>query len=82
MFNSEILKIMEKDFVDKLKEVFEIENRELQMNDQFRDYDEWDSLVYLSVIAMFDEEYDIQIEEADFKKLRTVNDLFNITNVS
>jgi len=68
---------MEQKFIEKLKEVLEIEDRELQMEDEFRTYDEWSSLAYLSVIAMFDEEYDIQIEEVEFKKLRTVGDLYN-----
>ena len=48
------------------------------MDDTFREYPEWDSLAYLSVIAMLDEEYDCQIEEAEFKKLITVSDLFNV----
>jgi acyl carrier protein len=68
---------MEQQFIEKLKEVLEIEDRELKMEDEFRTYDEWSSLAYLSVIAMFDEEYDIQIEEAAFKQLRTVGDLYN-----
>lgn len=68
---------MEKEFIIKLKEVLEIEDRELNVTDEFRNYDEWDSLAYLSVIAMFDEDYDIQIEEVEFKKLRTVKDLIN-----
>lgn len=64
------------EFIEQLKEVLEVEDRELYPNDEFRNYDEWDSLVYLSVIAFFDEEYDILIEEAEFKKLRTVEDLY------
>lgn len=68
---------MEKEFIIKLKEVLEIEDRELNVTDEFRNYDEWDSLAYLSVIAMFDEDYDIQIEEVEFKKLRTVKDLID-----
>ena len=66
-----------KDFIEQLKEVLEVEDRELNPKDVFRNYDEWDSLVYLSVIAFLDEEYDIQIEEAEFKKLNTVEDLYN-----
>lgn len=66
---------MEKEFIAKLKEILEIEDRELNLTDEFRTYEEWNSLAYLSVIALFDEEYDIQIEEAEFKKLRTVADL-------
>ena len=66
-----------KNFIEQLKEVLEVEDRELNPNDEFRNYDEWDSLVYLSVIAFLDEEYDIQIEEAEFQKLNTVEDLYN-----
>ncbi len=67
---------MEK-FVEKFKETLEIENRELSLSDEFRKYDEWDSLAYLSVIAMLDEEYGIQIEENEFKQLKTIGDLLN-----
>ena len=67
---------MQKKFIEFLKEALDIDDRELNMSDEFRDYGEWDSLAYLSVIAMYDEEYDKQIEEAEFNKLRTVEDLF------
>ena len=66
---------MEK-FIELFAEAIERED-EIKMEDNFRDYDEWSSIAYLSVIAMMDEEYDTQIEQADFKKLRTVQDLFN-----
>ena len=69
---------MKEQFLKNLKDVFEIEDRELAMDDKFREYPEWDSLAYLSVIAMLDEEYDCQIEEAEFKKLIMVSDLFNV----
>ena len=69
---------MKEQFLKNLKDVFEIEDRDLAMDDKFREYPEWDSLAYLSVIAMLDEEYDCQIEEAEFKKLITVSDLFNV----
>lgn len=69
-------------FIENLKEALEIEDRELEITDIFRDYDEWDSLAYLSVIAMYDDEYDVQIEEVEFKKLITVEDLFNATKTN
>lgn len=65
---------MEK-FIELLAEALEREG-EIKMEDEFRTYDEWSSIAYLSVIAFMDEEYDIQIEEAEFKKLRTVEDLY------
>lgn len=68
---------MEKDFLKKFAEVLEVEGRELSLNDKFREYDEWDSLAFLSVIAMIDEEYDVLIEGKDFKNLETLGDVLN-----
>lgn len=68
---------MEEKFIELIKDVLEIEDREINMNDNFREYEEWSSLAYLSVIAMLDEEYDCQIEEADFRKLQTIGHLYN-----
>lgn len=65
---------MEK-FIELFAEALERES-EIKMADEFRNYEEWSSIAYLSVIAMMDGEYDVQIEEADFKKLRTVQDLY------
>ena len=66
---------MEK-FIELFAEALERED-EIKMEDEFRNYDEWSSIAYLSVIAMMDEGYDTQIEQADFKKIRTVQDLYN-----
>ena len=65
-----------KDFIEKFAEALERED-EIKMEDEFREYDEWSSLAYLSIIAFMDDEYDTQIEETDFKKLRTVQDIYN-----
>ncbi|MDY4789565.1 MAG: acyl carrier protein [Bacteroidales bacterium] len=61
--------------INLLKEVLEIEDRNLELNDKFRDYDEWDSLAYLSLIAGLDEEFEILIENNQFNLLITVEDL-------
>ncbi len=66
---------MEAKFLDLFKEVLEIEDKEINLNDEFREYEEWDSLAYLSVIAMLDDEFEIVIETEDFKKIRTVGEL-------
>lgn len=58
------------DFIEKFAEAIEMESvNDLKEDTKFRELDEWNSLAVLSVIAMLDEEYDIQIENADFKKL-------------
>jgi len=63
-------------FIELFKETLEIEDRELQMKDIFRDYEEWNSLAYLSLIAMIDEEYEVLIEGVAFKNLLTLEELY------
>lgn len=66
---------MEK-FIELLGEALERED-EIKMEDNFREYDEWSSLAYLSVIAFIDGEYNVQIEENEFNQLKTVQDMYN-----
>lgn len=67
---------METKFINLFAEVLELEGEHGLIDATiFRDLEEWDSLAYLSVIAMIDEEYDIVIEGNDFKKLITIGDL-------
>lgn len=68
---------MEQKFIDLFREVLEADGKEITLTDKFREYEEWDSLAYLSVIAMIDEEFDVQIEGKDFKELKTIEDLIN-----
>ena len=65
-----------KTFIEKFADAVEIENpASLDENTPFRTLDEWSSLAYLSVIAMLDEEYDVQIENAELRTLQTLGDL-------
>ena len=69
---------MKDKFIENLKEVFELEDGEIKFEDQFRDYEEWDSLTHLSLIAMMDDEYEVQIEASDFEQINTVGELFEV----
>ena len=51
---------------------------EIKAETEFKELDEWSSLIALSVIAMVDEEYDIAIKGDDIRNSKTVEDLFNI----
>lgn len=62
-------------FIENFKDAVEIEDRELALTDKFREYPEWSSLAFLSVIAMIDDEYDVIIEGKDFKALETLQDI-------
>ena len=66
---------METRFIELFKETLEIEEDTVHLDTVFRELEQWDSLAFLSVIAMIDEEYDVVIEGNDFKKLITISDL-------
>jgi len=64
-------------FIEKFKEILEIEDREVKPSDSFKKFEEWDSLSRLSLIAMLDEEYGVQIEEEEFSEINTVQELID-----
>jgi acyl carrier protein len=67
---------MEDKFLNAFKEALEIQ-ADIKMEDVFRDLDAWDSLSYMSLIAMLDSEYSLQIENAVFEKMKTVREIFD-----
>jgi acyl carrier protein len=60
-----------------LREAMDDENAEIQLSDEFREYESWDSLAHLSMVALLDEEFGIEIEGKAFQELVTVQDLIN-----
>lgn len=69
---------MEEKFITLFCETLEIEDAELTSETRFRDLEQWDSLAYLSVIAMIDEEFDVVIEGKEFKELHTLGDIIRV----
>ena len=64
------------DFIKKIEEVFEMPSGSITPNDNFREYQEWDSLALLSLMAMLDDEYNVTIPRDDFQKLKTIEELY------
>jgi acyl carrier protein len=67
---------METKFLEMISDVFEIEDRTIAMEDTFRDFDEWDSLARLSLIAEIDDIYNVVIEDEVFKTLLSLSDVY------
>lgn len=66
----------ENKFLSLFREVLEMDkNQSLKPLTRFRELEEWDSLSQLSLIAMLDDEYAIEIETEDLDKLETVRQL-------
>ena len=58
----------------------ETDASEFQATTEFRQLDEWSSLMALSIIAMVDEEYNVQLKGDDIVKSQTIDDLFRIVH--
>jgi acyl carrier protein len=69
---------MKEHFLEKVKETLEIEGRDLQFSDNFKEYDEWDSLNLLSIIAMIDEDYGVVVDSNSMSKVNTLDELFQL----
>ncbi len=61
-----------KKLVAELCEIFEV--TEIPLDARFEDLPEWDSLNALSVIALLDSNYGIQIDAAELQKFGSINE--------
>ncbi len=68
-----------KSFIENFADQFEeTDPSEITAGTVFHELDEYSSLIALSIIAMVDEEYDVQLKGDDMRAAVTVEDLFNI----
>lgn len=68
-----------KEFIQHFAEQFDdTDVNEIQATTEFKELDEWSSLLALSVIAMADEEYNVTLKGEDIRNSKTIEDLFNV----
>ncbi len=63
-------------FIQLLSDALEKDSEQINKDDEFRNYEEWDSLAVLSLIAMIKQNYNITIPRKDFDELNTVSELY------
>lgn len=68
------------EFIKKLKNALEIEDedKEITLETDLRDLEEYDSLSLLAIIAMIDKNFGKQIPSSDFAKVTTVKSLMDL----
>ena len=71
---------MEERLINSLAEALEIESSTIKVEDQFRDYETYSSLTELSVLAMLDSEFGIEIEMKEFNNYKSVRDLITLVS--
>lgn len=63
---------MEKTY-QQLAEIFEVD--EVTNNQKLEDFECWDSLTVLSIIAMASEEYNVVLKSEEIRELKTIGNL-------
>ncbi len=68
-----------KEFIEKFAEIFDdTDVSTLTPETKFRELDEWSSLTALGVIALADEEFDVELSGTEMRQANTIEDLFNL----
>ena len=66
-------------FIENFSDLFdETDTDTINATTAFKELEEWSSLLALSVIAMVDEEYDVEFRGEDIRNSNTVEDLYEI----
>ena len=69
----------ENDFIQNFADQFDdLDSNVLIPETNFRELDEWSSMVALSVLAMIDDEYDVQLKAEEMRATTTVQQLFDL----
>jgi acyl carrier protein len=67
-----------KEFIEKFEDVFDdTDISTLQPDTQFRELDEWTSMIALSTMAMVCDEYDVELTADEMRSANTFEELFN-----
>ena len=65
------------EFIENFHEILEdTERNQINQNTEYKNLDEWDSMVTLLLIAMVDEKYGKQIIGTDIKECLTLENLY------
>jgi acyl carrier protein len=73
---------MKEKLINALAEAMEMEAGQINLEDNFRGYENYSSLSELSVLAFLDSDFGIEIEMKEYNKLMTVGDLVTLVSNS
>lgn len=68
-----------KNFIENFADQFEDTDASVfTAETNYRDLDEWSSLKALSILAMIDEEYDVQLKGEEMRATNTIQELYDL----
>ena len=68
------------EFMNALEEILELDENTLQTEQRLSEIEAWDSLAFLSVIAMADEQFDLMLEGRKLEQVTKVQDLIDLVS--
>ena len=63
-------------FLELVADIFEVDSKELTLDTEFRNLDDFSSLVGYSLIIMMEEEYGVRVSVDEFMECNTLGDLY------
>jgi acyl carrier protein len=66
-----------KEFIEELEDMLMLESGDLELDKDLDSYEDWDSMSYLTLIAMFDSKLNKKLDIATIKGFKTPTDIIN-----
>lgn len=65
-------------FLATLADALELDGDTMNITDDFRSYEEWDSLTFLALLTLMNEQYGLQLSIDTFNGIQTWEDLYRM----
>ena len=65
------------EIINSLEDILMLEEGELNLEQNLTEYEDWDSMSYLALIALFDSRLKTRLDIETIKGFRTANDILN-----
>ncbi len=66
----------ESNFLEVIADALELDFQ-LNIDDRFKEYEEWDSMTFLSLMMLLRDEYGLTLEIDEFNQIETWKDVYN-----
>lgn len=66
------------EFLAEIKEAMELDDLDIKMDDNFREYEEWDSLTFLTLMTLMNEKHGVALDIDTFNGISTWRDLYQL----
>ncbi|EOH2733273.1 hypothetical protein ACLWEM_001228 [Campylobacter jejuni] len=70
------------EMLNALEEILMLDNGGLSEESILSDYEDWDSLAYLSLMTLFDTKLSMNINSEQISTLKTVKDVLKLANIN